>query len=438
MTPSTNPVSDKKFVIVLGPHRSGTSLATSLVERLGADLALPTREASEENLRGFFEHQEVVACNERLLEFLGGRWDNPLFRGKEALQACPEQELETWLTEAASILERDFQGVEFAAVKDPRMCQLLPFWTEALRRSGFRLEDLYFLHVGRHPAVVAASQSKRLSRNPDFYGLGKTPEEGAALWYSLTRDVLQGLPSDRNLLVLYDDLIGDSAAQLERIARFLDLEKQEQELLDICREAVDSGLNRSPLVEEDVAAIRAALPEALSLFDRLAGLATEDHFSARQGATILQEVEQARTETRMRRIAVPYLSRLALERLQQRARAQFSEEDCVEAHRQREAAESQKAAMVHEHAEEMRQQHDLAQQREAEMSEAHREEVHRLNLEATAVAERFRRTFSWRITAPLRGIRTLQNRAKVRLSTAWLRWRGRARERFLALRQRSP
>ena len=49
---------NKKLVIVLGPHRSGTSLLTAAVESLGAYLGIEDQNVSDENPKGFFENQK--------------------------------------------------------------------------------------------------------------------------------------------------------------------------------------------------------------------------------------------------------------------------------------------------------------------------------------------------------------------------------------------
>jgi O-antigen biosynthesis protein len=69
----------RKLIVVLGPHRSGTSLCTAALESLGAQLCLPEYYTNEENPRGFFEHPDIVHFNDRLLTYLGGAWDNALF-----------------------------------------------------------------------------------------------------------------------------------------------------------------------------------------------------------------------------------------------------------------------------------------------------------------------------------------------------------------------
>ena len=51
----------RKLIVILGAHRSGTSLCAAAVECLGGDLGMETLYANEENVKGFFEHPALVA-----------------------------------------------------------------------------------------------------------------------------------------------------------------------------------------------------------------------------------------------------------------------------------------------------------------------------------------------------------------------------------------
>ena len=123
----------KKMIVVLGAHRSGTSLCAAAVECLGADLGMDTLYANVENRKGFFEHPQVVQFNDRLLQTLGGSWDNPLFDGPEAISHA---DLTAWRLEASQLITRLFGDIDVAALKDPRMCQLIDFWVPVFKACG--------------------------------------------------------------------------------------------------------------------------------------------------------------------------------------------------------------------------------------------------------------------------------------------------------------
>lgn len=67
------------IVCILGMHRSGTSLLTRVLNLIGLDLGpehllLQPRFG---NLKGFWEHEEIISLNDAILERLGGKWWEP-------------------------------------------------------------------------------------------------------------------------------------------------------------------------------------------------------------------------------------------------------------------------------------------------------------------------------------------------------------------------
>lgn len=69
--PSSDPELSPRIALCLGSHRSGTSMVSAALQAIGAELSLPRHETSEENPKGFFEHAEVVALNDKLLRLAG-------------------------------------------------------------------------------------------------------------------------------------------------------------------------------------------------------------------------------------------------------------------------------------------------------------------------------------------------------------------------------
>ena len=73
---------EKKVVVVLGMHRSGTSLVANLLTALGVDLGGNLLAADEHNESGYWEQKEINQIQERLLRQLaqhdiGPGWMNP-------------------------------------------------------------------------------------------------------------------------------------------------------------------------------------------------------------------------------------------------------------------------------------------------------------------------------------------------------------------------
>lgn len=146
---------NKNFLIILGMHRSGTSVLAGMCRLLGADLGDKLMAAQADNVMGFWEHDEIVRIHDQLLDRLGYSWDD--------MRPLPDKwwtyELVRPQREALlEVLRRDFSQSELPCVKDPRICRLLPLWQELLRELGW--QPLYML-VTRPPVEIAASLQAR-------------------------------------------------------------------------------------------------------------------------------------------------------------------------------------------------------------------------------------------------------------------------------------
>ncbi|MFH1330216.1 MAG: hypothetical protein ABIJ48_06170 [Actinomycetota bacterium] len=131
-------------LLILGGHRSGTSLISGLFWHAGLHLGelVP---AGPDNPRGFFESAEVLAAHEALLAAQERDWTCPPHRLDP--RACDLEPL------AAVVRGLAAEGRPWG-VKDPRLLFLLPAWLEivpAMRLVG----------VLRHSAAVAASLASR-------------------------------------------------------------------------------------------------------------------------------------------------------------------------------------------------------------------------------------------------------------------------------------
>ena len=145
----------KKLLIILGMHRSGTSLLAGSCRLLGADLGDRMMAAGQDNVMGFWEHDEIVRIHDEILERLSYSWDD--------VRALPDkwwtyQVIQPQRQSLLAVLLRDFGQTELACVKDPRLCRLLPLWQELLKELGW--EPCYMIAT-REPAEIIASLKAR-------------------------------------------------------------------------------------------------------------------------------------------------------------------------------------------------------------------------------------------------------------------------------------
>ena len=63
--------------VVLGMHRSGTSLTAGGLEKIGIDMGDNQLGANQWNPLGHFENVDFVGLNDRILNTAGGNWLDP-------------------------------------------------------------------------------------------------------------------------------------------------------------------------------------------------------------------------------------------------------------------------------------------------------------------------------------------------------------------------
>lgn len=187
-------------VLIVGMHRSGTSALAGVLGKLGIPLGNRLLEPGEDNPKGYWEHREVVAVHERLLQSIGSRWDD--------VRALPSDWLsgEAGARAAASlqdIITRDFSGQSVWAVKDPRLCRFLPLWLKVLGEMKITPVVLF---IAREPAEVSASIEAR-----DHW----TSPLGEMLWLRNVTDAIVASTHLAREAIIFDDLL----SQPEQVAR---------------------------------------------------------------------------------------------------------------------------------------------------------------------------------------------------------------------------
>jgi hypothetical protein len=188
-------------VIVIGMHRSGTSLVSGMLSILGAymDPDWPAAHGSQEVIPPDFKlrssgYGEAVAfrlLNERLLSFAGSDWDDPHSFLQERTRPLFIQRCLTAIgTATYSRLRREFldrSGARPPAIwgwKDPRNSLTLPFWLEVfpharilhVRRDGMAVADSLL----RREAARAGAESERVPPWSRFVQLASDPARLAA------------------------------------------------------------------------------------------------------------------------------------------------------------------------------------------------------------------------------------------------------------------
>jgi hypothetical protein len=196
-------------IVVLGMHRSGTSALTGMLSMLGADPGHALMPAHEQvNPKGFWEHEDIVAIHERLLEALKSFWHDE--------RALPDNWPHSPVSlpfrhQIMEVLRSDFAHKSLWIVKDPRMCRLLPLWFHLLRELACHPK---FILVLRHPGEVASSLEKRD---------GLPVELSCLLWLSHMLEAEYQTRGSRRVFVSYSGLLQDWRHTVADIAQCLDI-----------------------------------------------------------------------------------------------------------------------------------------------------------------------------------------------------------------------
>jgi len=194
-------------ILVLGMHRSGTSAVTRVLNLLGASLgARLMAPVPGDNEKGYWENQDAVDIDERLLSGIGRSWHDVRDMPHGWEQSAAASDAYAAMTR---LVEVEFATAKLWAVKDPRMCRLAPLWLRALADCGVQPGILF---VVRHPLEVAASLYVRN---------GWSRARSLLLW---THHVIEAERATRGcprVMVTYDQILADWRGTVSRAARVL-------------------------------------------------------------------------------------------------------------------------------------------------------------------------------------------------------------------------
>jgi hypothetical protein len=207
------------------------------MECLGAELGTRATWSGSDN-PDFAEDQDALNINEALLETCHLRWDTP---------SMPTIGSGWLATPAFDLLSGRLAVHPIFALKEPRMCRLLPFWRPVFEAVGCAVS---VVEVVRHPMAVALSLAAR-NRIPIDRGLD--------LWF----DHVQRYQADRDrawpwVTVEYDAFCRWPEHELDRIATALALEPADRNRPPNIRPELRHHVAGAAPLTPDIAAVWAA------------------------------------------------------------------------------------------------------------------------------------------------------------------------------------
>lgn len=278
---------NKRLVVVVGMHRSGTSALTEALASTGRlAISAPDRllGPAEDNPRGHFEDADFVGMNDWILRQHDSEWDDPWgLVGAEPSPSEVEELRGRWshLARADDFL-----------LKDPRLCLTLPWWLRVWPASTTAVV------IVRHPTQVAQSLYQRN---------GLPLVLGELLWYEYVTGAIRGTRAMSRIWVEHAALMRNPAEELTRVLQWLEVARGEEV----------GGLDSSTIIPSLVNATGTSdviIPQVGDLWRRVGQIAreasdwTEDdpaplpgHYieMGRTAARALHAAQQARQEANL-------------------------------------------------------------------------------------------------------------------------------------------
>ncbi len=189
--------SKRKAYVVLGMHRSNTSLVAGCLHQAGVDFGCHLIPVNENNPTGYWELEALNRIHDRILREFGLAWDSP--------GVLPEGWMDSEVVSRAredliELLEGEFEGSGDFGIKDPRLCRFVPLWRQIFEERGIIARWLFVI---RHPDAVVSSLERR----------GDMPAARArALWASYNVNAVADLlPEEEGVVLRAEDFVDDPA-----------------------------------------------------------------------------------------------------------------------------------------------------------------------------------------------------------------------------------
>lgn len=186
-------------VVILGMHRSGTSMLTRVCNLLGLELGDDLIPPRQDNEKGFFESKPITDHNEFLFTLFGSNSQGVIpFPDNWTAQ----KEVKATKKRILAFLKKGFKDKPFWGFKDPRICRLMPLWLEVF--STLKVTPKYLICF-RHPHEVVTSLAKRKNLGGEEIDY----EHGMLFWLQHNLDLEYYSRDSRRGFIHFPDLYHD-------------------------------------------------------------------------------------------------------------------------------------------------------------------------------------------------------------------------------------
>ena len=258
----------RPVLVVLGMHRSGTSLLSHVLHYLGADMADESDHISQHNSGGFWERPDIVALHDELLEVIGRPVNSPLHSVPFPAGWWRDKKVQPVKARMLKLVEKHLAETSgWWGFKDPRTCRLLPLWSELFEALDVRPHYVWTI---RAPGESSASMA---AKNPVARPM--STQQAEVTWLAYNYDILRYLLGTQLIVVEYGEWFRDPLALGRRLMQQLDLYgfTAEHEFNDCIRGIVNREFRHQ--VEGRGDAI-SSIPLAQSFFNEVAELSRSE------------------------------------------------------------------------------------------------------------------------------------------------------------------
>ncbi len=194
----------KRIVIVIGMHRSGTSVTMSLLNAFGVALSDDLMEPTEYNAKGYFESTEISRLHDQIFESMGMKWTASSLAMPFSTNWWRSARVQAFKQGLSNIVQRELERHHgLWGFKDPRTARLLPLWLELIEELGL---DPRFVLATRNPTDVAKSLFSRDQIDPI---------DAELLWLEHNADAVLSLRSKIDAFVDYSRWMSDPVEQAQ-------------------------------------------------------------------------------------------------------------------------------------------------------------------------------------------------------------------------------
>jgi hypothetical protein len=231
-----------KPIVILGMHRSGTSLTAQCLSKNGLFFGKPEELPLLGNCwnpEGYFEFKKVVETNGAILEELGGDWiEVPKDIHKKLLSLGNMESIKQTINYLSS------NNGQYWGMKDPRLMLTYKLWNNFLPNHKV-------VFCIRNPAEVVDSL---IDRRPSTFSV-KGIKKWTALWLEYMRRGLNQSKNSKRHFVFFEDYFNDNREQtISNLLNFCELPIKETDIVkdSLRHNCLELGNNKADLLYQEL------------------------------------------------------------------------------------------------------------------------------------------------------------------------------------------